>query len=102
MCHFIVASDGTVTWQPSHPYPEPGEAATHGTAIATIILDRSGTVRYCHADAARLFHTGPNTLVGRHVTEMIPELPLARRTSGYNAAYVTFRTPQVPRACSLG
>ncbi len=61
-----------------------------------MILDRSGTVRYGHADAARLFRTSPNTLVGRHVTELIPEFPLDRRTPGYNVAYVAFWAPAGP------
>jgi len=65
---FAVASNETITQRPPHLYPEPGSAAGLGIAIAAIILDRSGTVRYGKADAARLFHISPNALVGRHVT----------------------------------
>ena len=93
---FAVAPNGTITQRHPLLYAEPGAAAGLGSAIAAMILDRSGTVRYGHADAARLFHISPNALVGRHVTELIPELPLDRRTPGYNLAYATFWAPAGP------
>lgn len=96
MCHFTAASNGEVTPQYSHLFSQPGEGAAHGIPIAAMILDRSGTVRYCHADAARLFHASPSTLVGRHVNELIPNLPFGRRTPGYNVAYATFWAPEGP------
>ncbi|MBI4294006.1 MAG: hypothetical protein HY661_21225 [Betaproteobacteria bacterium] len=96
MSHFTEACGEAVTQKHSLPYSGPGEAATQGIAVAAMILDRWGTVRYCDADAACLFHATPNTLVGRHVRELIPELPFDRRTPGYNVAYAAFWTPTGP------
>lgn len=62
-----------------------------------MVLDCVGTVRYCHADAARLFRAGAHTLVGRHVSELIPDLPINSRTPAYNVAYAKFWAPEGAR-----
>ncbi|MBI4293819.1 MAG: hypothetical protein HY661_20280 [Betaproteobacteria bacterium] len=62
-----------------------------------MVLDRSGTVRYCHAEAARLFRASAHTLVGRHVRALIPHLPFNPRTPGYNVAYTTFWASEGPQ-----
>lgn len=77
---------------------EPGaEAASHRVPFAAMVLDSLGTVRYCHADAARLFRAGARTLVGRHLSELIPGLPFNPMTPGYNVAYATFWAPEGSR-----
>lgn len=96
MSYFTEASDGEATKQYSHLFSQHDEAAAHGNPVAAMILDSSGTVRYCHADAAHLFHASPSVLVGRHIRELIPDLPFDQRTPGYNVAYATFWAPEGP------
>lgn len=74
-----------------------GDVAAYGTPFLAMVLDSLGTVRYCHADAARLFRAGAHTIVGRHVSELIPALPFNSRTPAYNVAYATFWAPEGPR-----
>ena len=94
MSHLTEAFNWNVTQQNSHLFPErddtSGETAAPGVPFAAMVLDKSGTVCYCHADAARLFHASAHTLVGRHVRELIPGLPFKPRTPGYNVAYAAF------------
>lgn len=96
MSRFTEASKEEVTKQYLHLFSGPDVAAAREIPIAAMILDSSGTVVYCHADAARLFHASPSTLVGQHVSELIPDLPFDRRTPGYNLAYATFWAPEGP------
>ena len=75
-----------------------GSSATaHAIPFATMILDSLGTVRYCHADAARLFDASANTLVGRPVRDLIADLPFNSKTPGYNIAYASFWAPRIFR-----
>ncbi|MBI4289850.1 MAG: PAS domain-containing protein [Betaproteobacteria bacterium] len=94
MSHLTEAFNWNVTQQNSHLFSErddsSGEALAHSVPFAAMVLDKSGTVCYCHADAARLFHASAHTLVGRHVRELIPDLPFKPRTPGYNVAYAAF------------
>jgi hypothetical protein len=94
MSHLTEALNWNVTQQNSHLFPERevsgSEATAHGVPFAAMVLDKSGTVCYCHADAARLFHASAHALVGRHVRELIPDLPFKPRTPGYNVAYAAF------------
>lgn len=64
---------------------------------ATMVLDRLGTVRYCHDEAANLFGTRADSLIGKHIKALIPDLPLNARTPGYNIAYAAFWAPDGPR-----
>ena len=93
MCQFTEADDAAATLRYEHLIAEQGEAAAKEIPSAVMILDSSGTVRYCHAEAARLFRAGATALVGRHVRELIPDLPFDPRTRGYNVAYATFWSP---------
>ncbi len=101
MSQTIEAFNCNVTRQYSHLFSEgheiSGEAAAHEIPFATMVLDRSGTVRYCHADAARLFRSNAHTLGGHHVREVIPNLPFNPRTPGYNVAYATFWASEGPQ-----
>jgi hypothetical protein len=89
------------SWDAAQPYShlfsegyETGGKAANGFDFAAMFLDSLGTVRYCHADAARLFRAGAQTLVGRHVSALIPDLPFHSMTPGYNVAYATFWAPK--------
>jgi len=101
MSQFTEALILDVTQRYPHLFPERhetgGETAAHEVPFAAMVLDRLGTVRYCHADAARLFGASAHTLVGRHVTELIPDLPFKPRTPGYNVAYAAFWAPDGSR-----
>ena len=105
MSQFAEAFTRDVTRQYSHSFSEhqtSGEAATHGVPthgvpFAAMVLGKSGTVRCCHAEAARLFRASAQTLVGRHVRELIPDLPFNARTPGYNVAYTTFWASEGPQ-----
>jgi PAS domain-containing protein len=67
-----------------------GNAAAHAVELATMVLDKSGIVRYCNAAAARLFRAKTLELARRHITALIPGLPFNAETPGYNVAYATF------------
>lgn len=67
-----------------------GNAAAHAVELATMVLDKSGMVRYCNAAAARLFRANTQKLARRHITALIPSLPFNAETPGYNIAYATF------------
>ena len=101
MSHFSEAHTWEVTPQNSRLFSEQvetrGKAAAHRAPFAAMVLNRSGTVRYCHADAARLFCASARALVGRHVSELIPDLPFKPRTPGYNVAYSTFWASEGPQ-----
>jgi hypothetical protein len=94
MSHLTEASNRDVKQQNPHLFPgrddSSGAAVAHGVPFAAMVLDKSGTVCYCHADAARLFHASAHALVGRHVRELIPDLPFKPKTPGYNVAYAAF------------
>jgi hypothetical protein len=60
-----------------------------GTACE-LALDAAGNIQRCDTAAAELFFASPEMLVGRHITKLIPELPLKPDTPGYNVAYATF------------
>ena len=68
-----------------------------GPGHGAMALDCRGTVQHCHEDLARLFRARPPALVGRHIRELIPNLPLNAATPGYNAAYATFWAPSGQR-----
>jgi PAS fold len=93
--------NGDIRQQISHLFSVPddiaGEAAAEGGAFATMVLDSSGTVRYCHDCAARLFRADAHALVGRHVRELIPDLPFKPATPEYNVAYATFWARESPQ-----
>ncbi len=55
-----------------------------------LTLDASGIVQRCDAAAAEFFFASPEALIGQHITELIPELPLKSATPAYNVAYATF------------
>ena len=74
-----------------------GEAHAPKVPFAAIVLDRFGTGWYCNAEAAQLFRAGLHTLVGRHVKDLIPDLPFNSSTPGYNIAYATFWANVPPR-----
>lgn len=101
MSKFTETVNWNVTQQTSHFFSEGhesgGEAAAQGVPFAAMVLDRLGTVRYCHADAARLFRARAHTLIGRHVKDLIPDLPFNPRTPGYNVAYAAFWASENPR-----
>lgn len=69
---------------------------TRAEPRATMVLDRIGIVRYCNADAAQLFAAGAESLVGKHISALVPDLPFSRRTPGYNLAYAAFWAPDGP------
>lgn len=101
MSHSSEAHNLEVTQQNSHLFSERVEtrrkAAAHRVPFAAMVLNRSGTVRSCHDDAARLFCASADALVGRHVSELIPHLPFKPRTPGYNVAYSTFWASEGPQ-----
>ncbi|MBI2959206.1 MAG: hypothetical protein HYY28_02745 [Betaproteobacteria bacterium] len=74
---------------------EPGSGTVD--RLATIVLDRLGTVRYCHDEAADLFGSPALSLIGKHIKALIPDLPFNARTPGYNVAYAAFWAPDGPR-----
>ncbi|OGA17809.1 MAG: hypothetical protein A3I01_05150 [Betaproteobacteria bacterium RIFCSPLOWO2_02_FULL_65_24] len=63
---------------------------------AMIVLDTSGTVCSCTAAAAGLFGAGLHGPVGRHITVLVPDLPLRPSTPGYNIAYARFKPDAGP------
>ncbi len=65
--------------------------------VATIVLDASGTIRYCDPEAARLFGAGTYLLQGQPIGALIPDLPLKPKTRGYNIAYASFCAAAAPR-----
>lgn len=67
-----------------------GAGAVREAPPAAIVMDCYGTVRHCSPDLAGLFQTRPRYLIGRHIRDLIPNLPLSPATPGYNAAYATF------------
>lgn len=67
-------------------------------SAGAIVMDCHGTVQHCHEALAQLFHARPRALVGRHIRELIPQLPLNPATPGYNAAYATFWAPKGQRS----
>lgn len=67
-----------------------GSAAARAFEIATMILDKSGIVRYYNAAAACLFRASTWELARRHITALIPGLPFNAETPGYNVAYAAF------------
>jgi PAS domain-containing protein len=67
-----------------------GNAVAHIVELATMVLDKSGIIRYCNAAAARLFRADTLELARRHITALIPSLPFNAETPGYNVAYATF------------
>ncbi len=84
--------------------------AARAVELATMILDKSGIVRYCNAAAARLFRASTRELTQRHITALIPGLPFNSETPGYNIAYAAFWAAGRPwrvfggadsRGCSL-
>lgn len=74
-----------------------GKDIAHDVPVTAMVLDWLGTVRYCNADAARLFGVSAHTVVGRHIKELIPDLPFSPSTPWYNVAYATFWAPQGPQ-----
>lgn len=55
-----------------------------------LILDLNGSIRYADDNSASVFDSSLPRLLGRHVTELIPALPLNPNGCGYNVAFVSF------------
>lgn len=76
--------------QPAASGAAGGARAVRAGVPAAIVMDCYGTVQHCSSSLAGLFQTRPRFLIGRHIRELIPNLPLSAATPGYNAAYATF------------
>jgi PAS domain-containing protein len=55
-----------------------------------LTIDAGGRIVACSPQAAALLEQQPSILPGHSVRELIPELPFAPNTPGYNLAYAVF------------
>ena len=97
MTYATEAVESSVAPQCSDRVPDAEEAGVDEIPFAAMVLDWLGSIRYCHADAARLFGESAQALVGWHVKELIPDLPFSPSTPWYNIAYATFWAHQGPQ-----
>lgn len=67
-------------------YGKSGQVAEQGL----LILDLCGAIRYADDNSASVLGSSMQRLLGRHVTELIPALPLNPNGCGYNVAFVSF------------
>ncbi len=68
----------------------------HAAALTTsaLTLDTCGIVRDCDTDAAALFSMSADTIVGRHIKRLLPDLPLRSATPDFNRVYASFCAAQ--------
>ena len=59
---------------------------------AALMLDITGRISAANAAAALLLGRPPGTLCGLAATALMPQLPFAADTPGYNMAYAIFHT----------
>lgn len=60
------------------------------TSHAVVITDADGRVTDCNGAAAKLLNRQPEKLPGENLSTLLPGLPFARETPGYNLAYAGF------------
>jgi PAS domain-containing protein len=65
-------------------------AALLSVLVGSLMLDSKGTILTCTAALARLCGVDEEDLVGRHIKDLLPAVPLSRNTEGYNIAFVTY------------
>lgn len=71
-------------------------------AVGSLVLDKTGIIRFCSAAVARLAGTSATCLIGRPIKFLLPQLPFNHDTPGYNAAFARFSSvADVSRALLL-
>lgn len=56
----------------------------------SLILDHVGRILSCGAPAENMFGAGEGRLVGRRISELVPDMPLDGSSPSYNARYLAF------------
>lgn len=58
---------------------------------AVLTIDTEGRITNCNPEARELLGWQSESLEGRPVTEVVPELPFSPKTPGYNLAFAVFQ-----------
>lgn len=63
------------------------------TDQAVLMITAGGTIEYCSGPARLLLKAASHRLKGKHLSALMPCLPLRAATPGYNCAYLVFNHP---------